>query len=200
MGALLYVKNFLKDKDVATIAPSSRFSVKRLCKKINFKKKNVIVEYGPGDGVLTFPILRRMTSDSKLIVIEKNGNFAKYLNKKNDPRLVVVQEDAQNVRDILNNFGEDKADYVLSGIPLSFFDRKNRKRLMEETYSCLKPQGKFLVYQFTRKSGEYLEKQFDRVRKDFEILNIPPLSIFEAIKYGNDAGEYTSKEKAFASS
>ncbi|MFW6013540.1 MAG: class I SAM-dependent methyltransferase [Candidatus Nanoarchaeia archaeon] len=186
MSTLLYVKNFLKDKDIATIAPSSSFSVKKICKKIDFSKRNVIVEYGPGDGVFTFSILKKMTPDSRLIVIEKNENFAKYLRRKKDPRLVVIQEDAQKVGEVLEKCGEENADYVLSGIPISFFDHKGRKELMRETYSCLKPKGKFLVYQFNRKSEKYLKRQFDRVKKDFEILNLPPLSIFEAIKISDE--------------
>ena len=185
MESLKYVKNFIKDKDIASIAPSSSFSVKKLCKKIDFEKKNVIVEYGPGNGVFTYPILEKMTPDSKLIAIEKNGNFVKYLNKNKDPRLIVVQDDAQKVKHILEKYGEEKADYVLSGIPLSFFGSKDREKLMRETYNCLRTEGKFLVYQFTRKSEEYLERQFDYVKRDFEILNIPPLSIFEAVKYEN---------------
>ncbi len=186
MHTVKYVKNFLFDKDIASIAPSSKFSVKKLCKKIDFKKKNVIVEYGPATGVFTFPILKKMTKDSKLIAIEKNKNFAKELRKVKDSRLVIEEECAQNVNKVLLKHGENNADYILSGIPISFFNKKEKENLMKKTYESLKPEGKFLVYQFNKQCEKYLEKQFDHVKKDFEILNIPPLSIFEAIKEGNN--------------
>ncbi len=191
MGSVTYIKNLIFDKDIASIAPSSRYGVKRLCKKIDFSKENVIVEYGPATGVFTFPILEKMCKNSKLIAIEKNRNFAKQLRGRNMPGLIVEEGNAQDIRRILRKHGIEKADYVLSGIPLSFFDKHSKEKLMKETYMCLRPEGKFLVYQFSSKSGKYLQKQFDHVIREFEVLNIPPLSIFEAIKYGD--GSKTSK-------
>lgn len=182
MQSLMLLKNFLTDKDVATIAPSSRFSIKKLCKKIDFNKRNVIVEYGPGNGCISFPILKKMNKDSKLIVVEKNKNLVKYLKKTKDPRFIVEDDIAHNVQQILRKHGEEKADIILSGIPLSFFNKKQKTDLMKKTYESLNPEGKFLVYQFSREAEKYLEKQFDQVNKQFEILNIPPLAIFEAIR------------------
>ncbi|MGM5482140.1 MAG: class I SAM-dependent methyltransferase [Nanobdellota archaeon] len=182
MKQIAFLKNFLSDKDIASIAPSSKFSVKKICKKINFNKRNVIVEYGPGNGVFSYPILERMTNDSKLIVIEKNKNFVKYLSKTNDSRFIVENGVAQDVDKVLKKHGEKRADYVLSGIPLSFFKKKDKDALMRQTYSCLNLNGKFLVYQFSRDAEKHLEKNFDFVKKDFELLNIPPLAMFEALR------------------
>ncbi|MFW5990894.1 MAG: class I SAM-dependent methyltransferase [Candidatus Nanoarchaeia archaeon] len=182
MKPLMFLKNFITDKDIASVAPSSRFSVNKLCKKIDFNKNNVIVEYGPGTGVITYPLLRRMNKNSKLIVLEQNKNFCRHLKKNKDPRFIVENDVAQNVQEILKKHGVEKADYIISGIPLSFFPNKEKSLLMRQTYNCLNPQGRFLVYQFSRHAEKYLEKNFDYVKKDFELLNIPPLAIFEAIK------------------
>ena len=48
MSTLTYLKNFIRDKNVASITPTSPFGVRKVCEKIDFKKRNVIIEFGPG--------------------------------------------------------------------------------------------------------------------------------------------------------
>ena len=45
---------------LGSIVPSSRFLIKQLLEPINFGRARVIVEYGPGSGVITAELLRRM--------------------------------------------------------------------------------------------------------------------------------------------
>lgn len=55
MDTITYLKNFVRDRNVASITPTSAIGVKKVCSKIDFHKPSVIVEYGPGTGV--FPII-----------------------------------------------------------------------------------------------------------------------------------------------
>ena len=75
-----------------------------------------------------------------------------------------------------------KADYVISGIPFSFFPEKYSMDLIDTTKNVLKKNGIFLIYQATRKFQKYLEGKFEIIKKDFSILNIPPLWIFSTKK------------------
>lgn len=189
MNTLTYLKNLSSDINIASVTPTSSFGVNRICRSIDFERAQVIVEYGPGGGVFTRYILDHMHDNATLIAIETNPNFARSLEEQvHDPRLRVVQDSAENVLNILNRFGLDHADYIISGIPFSLFSEKLKDRILDNTKQALGDTGKFLVYQFLlsmprpktdikRKLSEHMRI----VRKDFELRNVPPLRIYEAM-------------------
>jgi phospholipid N-methyltransferase len=55
-------------------------------------------------------------------------------------------------------------------------------RIIENTYDSLAKGGKFLVYQYSNHVKKYLSQYFQSINSTFEILNIPTLFIFEAVK------------------
>src|SRR5499427_10842628 len=93
---LLFARNFFRHpRMLGSIVPSSRFLIKQLLEPINFGRARVIVEYGPGSGVITAELLRRMRSDAVLIAIEMNPDFVSYLSSAfSDKRLQVVEGSA----------------------------------------------------------------------------------------------------------
>jgi len=182
MSTIDYIKNFIKDKDVASITPSSSFLVKRVCQKVDFTEPRVIVEYGPGTGVFSEYLLQYLKPGSKLILIEKNEGFVEILEElAEDPRVLLYQESAENVVDVLRDAGETEADYVLSGIPFSFLNDTTRTELLHRTRDILGPAGRFLVYQNYNHMEKPLREHFDHVTKEYEILNIPPMYAYEAM-------------------
>lgn len=182
MKKFTFLKAFLKDKMVASVAPTSSFGVKKLCKNIDFSKKVVIIEYGPGTGAFTKFLLKNITSESKIIAIESNPDFADSLKKINDRRLSVFCDSAKNLKKVLNQSNAEKADYVISGIPFSLLDEELKIEIIKNTHEILRDDGKFLVYQASRQIEKYLKKYFKSVDSFFEPRNIPTLFIFKAIK------------------
>jgi len=184
-GTFSYIKNFIRDQDVAAIAPSSSFLVERVCKWINFEEPAVIVEYGPGNGVFSEHILEQMTEDSTLLLIESNPDFVEMLEEMTagDPRAIVVEDRAEHVRDILDEHDIDQVDYVVSGIPFSFLDEEATRELLRTTRDVLGEEGKFLVYQNYNHLEDPLRAHFPEVTKEREFLNIPPtMHAYEARK------------------
>ncbi len=186
MSTLSYVRKFLSDKYIASITPTSDFGVKRVCGKIDFSRCKVVVEYGPGTGVFTKYLLEKM-SRLPLVMIERNGNFVNLLrNRFRDPRAVVVNGCASNILDTLAEFGKPFADYVISGIPFSFLTDHLKDRILRNSHAALGPGGKFLAYQTFYQSNNHLKTHLDRifhfVRVEYEMLNLPPLRIYEARK------------------
>jgi len=192
MKTFIYLKNLVTDGYVASVTPTSRFGVDKVCNKINFPAANVIVEYGPGTGAFTIPLLRNLGETSKLIAIERNPNFCRYLKKHiKDPRLLVFHDSAENVLDILKTCNGSKdlhADYIISGIPFSFLPRQTKTQILNNSYSALKKGGKFLAYQnfFQFQFPEILkypvEGIFHNVRTQYVIPNLPPMMVLEAVK------------------
>lgn len=187
MSTLLYVKNLLQDRYVASVTPTSRFAVERICGKMDFSQDRLVVEYGPGTGVFTEWILSRMTPASRLIAIERNRDFYRVLaNRISDPRLTVFNQCAGNVREILDTGNSSKADYVLSGIPFSYIPPEKRKEILHATYGVLKAGGKFFAYQTFYQPSRILKNPlgeiFPVVNTELVLLCVPPLLLCEAIK------------------
>lgn len=187
MDTFTYLKNFIRDRNVASITPTSSFCVRKVCNKINFDRSELIVEYGPGTGVFTNYLLRRMRNDARLILIERNKNFNAILEKNfHDPRVTIVNGSAENILNTLMERRECKADCILSGIPFMLLPKDIKHRILVNTYQALKKGGKFLVYQTCFQTENHLKVHLDQyfplVRTKFEFLNIPPLRVYEAIK------------------
>src|SRR5262245_20543775 len=104
---------------LGSVIPSSRFLIDAVLEPIDWPRASIIVEYGPGVGTITGEILKRMLPTAKLIIIEMNKELVGYLRETfNDPRLVVIDGSAANVRKVLAEHGYENADYIISGIPL----------------------------------------------------------------------------------
>jgi len=187
MDTLIYIMNFIKDRNVASITPTSAVGVKKVCNKIDFSQNSLIVEYGPGTGVFSKYLLRQMGEDSRLILIERNRNFNSLLKRNlKDPRVVLVHDSCENVLETLRACKESEADYIISGIPFSFLDSDLKHRILYNTHRALKKGGKFLVYQTCFQTNNHLkvhlQQYFPVVNSKYELANIPPLRTYEAIK------------------
>lgn len=187
IDTITYLKTFFRDKNVASITPTSSVGVKRVCRKIDFDSSSLIIEYGPGTGVFTNYLLNNMKPDAKLILIELNKNFSSILKKTiRDPRVVIVNDSAANVLEALHNCRESQADYILSGIPFFWLRNGLRDKILCNTYNALKIGGKFLVYQTCFQTDQHLKVHLDRlfpsVSCKFELMNVPPMRIYEATK------------------
>ncbi len=179
MSKLAVFKNFLKDVNVGAVVPTSPPAVKRVCDKVDFDRARVIVEYGPGTGVFSEALLKRMSPDAQLILVETNPEFCEILQRIDDPRVSICPDSAENIREILTAHGENEADCVISGIPFTFFDKALRDSILENTRDALSPWGNFIVYQYSTFMKKCLSEYFGEVDMDFIMLNIPPVFIFE---------------------
>jgi len=56
--------------------------VERVGSKMDFSRPRVIAEYGPGEGVHSRGIARRMTLDSHLLLFGLDAAFAHYLERQ----------------------------------------------------------------------------------------------------------------------
>ncbi len=82
MSALFFKRFLQKPFQVASIMPSSRALVERVSDKIDFNKARVIAEYGPGEGVHTREIARRMGPDAQLLIFEVDAAFSRDLKRQ----------------------------------------------------------------------------------------------------------------------
>jgi phosphatidylethanolamine/phosphatidyl-N-methylethanolamine N-methyltransferase len=177
---LEFFKGFLRNpKEVGSIVPSSRFMTKRIMRFGEVDRSRVIVELGPGTGVLTGEILKRMMPEAKLVAVEINQDFVDVLRDAYpDPRLTLHTGVAADMERALEAAGESHADLVLSGIPFSTLERGEGRRTLEATRRVLAPGGRFVAYQFRSAVKRIGEPVFGRAEVHPHFLNLPPMRIY----------------------
>lgn len=180
----LFFREFLRHPVmVGSIIPSSRACIDRVLKPVDWAATKVFVEYGPGVGTFTRPVLERLAPDATLVVIDTNKSFIDYLGKTiHDSRLQRCLGSAAEVRSILADLGFDHADYVLSGLPFSTLPPGVGDEIAGETAAALRPGGAFLVYQFNPRVRNFLAPHFSRIDDGLEWWNMPPCQIWTAWK------------------
>lgn len=183
-GTITFLKSFVKDKDVASITPSSKYCVRKLCEHIDFANTQTIIEYGGGTGVFTKQFLRKMKPDARLFVFETNENFFKKLSQIEDDRLTVFHKTVEDMLHLLPENVVGNADHVVSGIPFSFFDWDMKMDILYKTKNVLKPKGSFLAYQTSGHLKDPLNATFGNFTTEFCWKNIPPYFIYDAVNEG----------------
>jgi len=177
--SVLFFKRFLQRPfQVASIIPSSKALVERVASKIDFSQPRVIAEYGPGEGVHTREIARRLPAGSQLLLFELDPDFSRDLERQfaNDPRVHVINGDAAQLPQELKRLGIRYCDYIISGIPFSILDIAKKRALLEKTYDAVAPGGSFIIYQVTNELRQHATL-FDKADSEYFLQNIPPMFI-----------------------
>src|SRR4051812_41221313 len=179
-----FLRGFLKNPVmVGSIIPSSRVLIDKMLDPVDWENTRLFVEYGPGVGTFTRPILDRLRPDATLLTIDTNPDFTGYLKRAiDDPRLVAVTVSVADVKKILAERSLGEADYVVSGLPFSTLPPGVGDAIAEATAKVIRPGGAFLVYQFSPKVRDFIAPYFAPIKRGFEWVNVPPATLFWAYK------------------
>ena len=177
---LEFFKGFLRNpKEVGSVIPSSRFLTKRVMDCGEVRQARVIIELGPGTGVLTKQMLEVMRPDAKLIAVELLPYFCDHLHETIvDPRLHIYNGCATSLEGALASAGETQADLIVSGIPFSTIGRGDADRTLEAAKRALSPQGRFVAYQFRSAVSRIAAPVFGEPETHSGFWNIPPMRIY----------------------
>jgi phospholipid N-methyltransferase len=139
-----FFKSWLKDPfHVASVVPSGRALAKLMARDLDAGAR--VIELGAGTGTVTEAILERGVRASDLYLVEQHAAFASILRMR-FPGAVVMQADAANLDawlgDVAGTF-----DYVVSGLPIVWFDRETKVRILASALRMLRPSGR--IHQFT---------------------------------------------------
>jgi phospholipid N-methyltransferase len=177
-----FLRGFLKHpKMVGSVIPSSKVLITKMLKPVDWSATQLFVEYGPGVGTFTRPILERLRPDAKLIAIDTNPDFIDFLNGEiDDDRFIAVHGSAAEVEKIIAEHGFGHADYILSGLPFSTLPPGVGDAIGAATGRAIRDGGAFLVYQFSPKVKDFIAPHFERIDRGFEWANVPPATLFWA--------------------
>lgn len=182
-------------KTTAAVAPSSSHLAQAMLEPVPLRWARTVVELGAGTGVMTQALLDSMPRHATLIVFEISHRFYTYLQQKfSDPRLVLLNSNAENVYQELRRRGLSRVDGVVSSLGLSFMSDDQRHALLSGLVPFLDDKGVFTQYQYIhgmqfvngrlqRFSVEpLLRRYFGSVESRIVWRNLPPAFVFACRK------------------
>jgi phospholipid N-methyltransferase len=178
-GRFAFLQEFLKHPlQVGSVIPSSRFLERRIVEAAGINSAKTIVELGPGSGGTTRAILRAMGHDAELLSIELNPHLYALVSRIEDDRLIAHLGNARGLREIISMYGLSAPDIIISGIPFSTMSPISGSQILESISSVLKPGGRFVAYQVTKRVASLCPPFLGPWQMDVELFNIPPMRVY----------------------
>ena len=138
-----------------------------MVKHVDYSQAKLLVELGAGDGVITKHILDRMEKDTILLSFEVNAEFCKLLREIDDPRLVVIEDSAENLEKYLKEHNFEHIDYVISAIPFVTLPDELSLNIIGECERFLKKGGLFIQVHYSLLVKKFYQKIFGNVSVNF---------------------------------
>jgi phospholipid N-methyltransferase len=175
----IFFRSWLRDPfHVASVAPSSKWLAKLMVSGI--EPGSCVVELGAGTGTVTEAIIACGVRSADLFLVEQHPDFVAVLRGRFPGATVVEADAARTAQDLATLRGG--VDYVVSGLPILWFNRDKKAAILEAAFDLLKPGGRY--QQFT-----YLGRPPVGVRlmRDLELratlLGIAPMNLPPAFVY-----------------
>lgn len=174
---LSFLKSFVTHpRQVGAVLPTSRRAVRDMLDMASVGTADIVVELGAGTGVHTDGIVARLAPGARLLTFEIDQDLAGALDARiDDPRVSVLAESAENVRERLEG---SKADIVVSALPYSSLPAPVRTGVLDAVEDVLAPGGVFLVLQYSPLIESELRRRYRVVRRRLSVLNVPPAVLF----------------------
>jgi len=168
MRSANFIYEFLKHpSEIGTFTQSSGILARVIARQIDGNSN--IIEFGAGRGAVTTEILKRLPPDGQLTCFEVNTHFCEHLLRINDPRLEVINNDAQNCERYVQNL-----ECIVSGLPLVLFSKAKR----DEILTISSRAKRFIQLQYSLVLKGDVENQFPDVEIKFIPLNFPPAFVY----------------------
>lgn len=159
---------------MGTVIPSSDSMCRHMTGFIDTIQDKVIIELGAGDGVITRHILSKMAPDAILFVFEINPELCEILETINDPRVILINDDAQTMGKYLKQNGYDNADHIISAIPFLILPENLTMQILNASRKILKDGGSFIQMNYSKSLCQKYRQVFDSVDIKYVPINIPP--------------------------
>jgi phospholipid N-methyltransferase len=192
MNPAAFVAEALADfATVGAIAPSSRYLTQAMLRPLPLENARLVVELGPGTGVMTRALLNVLPFNAVLLAFEINSRFTRHLKSTiSDSRLVVIDAPAEALEEELKRRGYRHVDAILSSLAMGLMSDGERHALLTEISGCLKKKGTFTQYQYLhglqlrdRQLSKFdmaglLQLYFRSVQRRIIWRNLPPAFVF----------------------
>ena len=184
----IWYKNLLENPtEIAALFPCSTETGKLMTAHLEGMDEGYILELGSGMGAITECILQRQVPEDKLILIEKNKNFADYLSHKYR-NANVFAEDAANAKILLEAQGICEVRHIVCSLPFVIMQQEQQLSILDVIFKLLHPQGcvSMVTYFIRCPISKKVLNQYNKSSElfGFTMKNIPPAYVYQ-IKSGH---------------
>jgi phosphatidylethanolamine/phosphatidyl-N-methylethanolamine N-methyltransferase len=173
------LKNF---QEMGSIARSSPQMCRKMSQFVPKDQDVIIIELGAGDGAITEHILARMTKNSKLLAFEINPELFEVLQEINDPRLIPINDGAENLPKYMEAHKIEGIDIAISAIPFLVLPEELMNEILIKVKDSLRIGGIFTQMHYATTLKSVYQNLFGNIDAFFVPLNIPPGYVFKCIK------------------
>jgi ornithine lipid N-methyltransferase len=179
--ALFLGKFLTQGTSIASVAPSSRWLSATTVRNIDWQTTRALVELGAGTGPITQVIARRAPQSCRVVVVERDPDFARLLRERFHDRtnIEIVEGDVRELTSILTDRGIDRVDHVISGLPVPSFPRELQHDLFQVVKKVLRSDGTYnQITELPWVYWRFYSKYFHDVQFVFEPRNLPPAGAY----------------------
>ena len=191
MSNTVLFRRFLRNPvRVGALCPSSRGLCRMMVSHVGMDSAGVIVELGPGTGVITREIVRKMPENSKLIAIELDETLCSLL-RQQFPEIIVCNDTAAGIGEILERYSLPNPDVVISGLPWANFTPKLQRSILSSVADHIAPGGYFATFAYLQglmfPTGQRFRKLLGELFSDVQTSpviwkNLPPAFVYRCRK------------------
>ena len=176
---LLFLKRLIKNpRSLGAITPSSKALARFICRHIDYKEGDYVVEIGAGTGSFTRAILTSGVPSSKLIVVELDKELAQYL-RINFPDVLVIHGNATILETLIPAYVIGNVQTIVSGIPMVNVPKNVQKEIIDSCFRILGEGGGILQFTYgpispvSAQSFGFFAQKLGRV-----LQNFPPATVW----------------------
>jgi phospholipid N-methyltransferase len=182
-----FVAGITRQAQTGAVVPSQRFLIDRMISPIPHEFSGEVIELGSGTGVLTLRLAMQRLA-CRVLACEINTSLAREVQARVaaaglQHRVRVVSSPAQAVlKQMKQRPAQERADFIISGIPLGNLDKETAQALIEQIFTALRPGGMYIQFQHSLMDRKKIKRTFSRLRTVPVLLNFPPAFVYYAWK------------------
>ena len=187
MNRVQFFKQFMRyPTTTCAVTESSGELADLITDTAKLSQASMVVEFGPGTGVFTEKILEKASESTRAFALEVNADFVKATQRR-CPQAVVYRDSAVNVARYLKEFGVEKCDRIICGLPWACFPKELQDQLLDTIVEVLEPGGKLLTFAYVhglflpagRRFRKCLSSRFHSVTATRIVWqNLPPAFVY----------------------
>lgn len=178
---------FLKNpRQVGACCPSSPALCREITSAIGLENASMVAELGPGTGVITAEICRKLKCGATLAAVELDEHLAEGIEERFSS-IKVFRGCASQLDSMLSSQSLPRADIVISGLPFAVFPDELQENILNGVVRSLVPGGTFATFAYLQgcilpagiRFRRKLESVFSEVTTSNVVWNnMPPAFVY----------------------
>lgn len=160
------------------VAPSSKELAAAMAEVIDPNLPGLVIELGPGTGVVTEAIVARGVAPERIVAIEYNKDFIPVLEAR-CPGVRFLHGDAYEVGALVSALTRERCAAVVSSLPLFTEPPTKRQRMVEACFDLMHPGAPFIQFSYALVSPVPKKIRGMNVHiSDWILKNVPPARVW----------------------